>query len=299
MLDPRVDDFNIVAIALAVFSRRVVIKGEKIMLLLRVLPLVTAVALSVVSTARGQSDPGGGLKAEIASVAIPADRRPVVTFKISDGKGRPLELGDLDADSVKFTIAALKAGKSGDSDYQNYVLTKVAGKDYVYKGDIRKPALAETLQPSFDQGGVLAKQRPGLFTYTFKMALPPNFARSATHVVGGEMTRGNRRYAANPLFEFIPAGGKVQVRRNLAETASCNSCHDPMRAHRGTAREVGYCVLCHTAQLTDPETGENLDLKYFVHKLHHRTYRGIKMKILLQIFRNLFYSLMRLSFEVF
>ena len=238
------------------------------MLLLRVLPLVIAVALSVVSAARGQSDPGGGLKAEIASVTVPADRRPVVTFRITDGKSKPLELGDLDADSVKFTIATLKAGKNGESDYQNYVLSKVAGKDYVYKGETGKPALAESLQPGFDPGGVLAKQRPGLFTYTFKTALPPNFARSATHVVGGELTRADRRYAANPLFEFIPAGGKVQVRRALAETASCNTCHDPMRAHRGTAREVGYCALCHTSQLTDPETGENLDLKYFLHKLH-------------------------------
>ena len=35
------------------------------MLLVRVLPLVIAAALSVVSDARGQSDPGGGLKAEI------------------------------------------------------------------------------------------------------------------------------------------------------------------------------------------------------------------------------------------
>ena len=87
---------------------------------------------------------------------------------------------------------------------------------------------------------------------------------AVAYVVGGEMTRASRKFAANPLFEFIPSGGKVPVRRNLAETASCNSCHDPMRAHRGTAREIGYCALCHTAQLTDPETGENLDLKYFL-----------------------------------
>jgi OmcA/MtrC family decaheme c-type cytochrome len=31
---------------------------------------------------------------------------------------------------------------------------------------------------------------------------------------------------------------------------------------------VGYCVLCHTSQLSDPETGESLDFKVFVHKIH-------------------------------
>ena len=71
------------------------------------------------SVAGAQYGADDGLKAEITAVSIPADRRPVVTFRISDGKGRPLELGDLDADGVRFTIAALKAGKSGETDYQN------------------------------------------------------------------------------------------------------------------------------------------------------------------------------------
>ena len=31
---------------------------------------------------------------------------------------------------------------------------------------------------------------------------------------------------------------------------------------------MGYCALCHTSQLTDPESGENLEFKVFVHKIH-------------------------------
>jgi OmcA/MtrC family decaheme c-type cytochrome len=242
------------------------------MKLLRVLLLMSALTFATAPPADCQSVADGGLKAEITGVAIPADRRPVVTFKIADAKGKPLDLEDLDPNSVKFTIAALKVGKSGEQDYRNYILAKVTGKDFVFKGATKKPALAETLQPGFDQGGVLSRARPGVFTYAFKTALPPDFDRKATHVVGGEMTRGERRYAANPLYEFVPAGGKVQARRELAETATCNTCHDPMRAHRGTARETGYCALCHTSQLTDPESGENLDFNFFVHKLHRGKY---------------------------
>ncbi len=242
------------------------------MQLLRVLFLILAVALSTTAVSHSQSAPDGGLKAEIAGVTIPGNRRPVVTIKITDAKGKPLDLEDLDPNSVKFTIAALKVAKSGEQDYHNYILAKVIGKDYVFKGETRKPALAETLQPSADEGGALARARPGVFTYTFKTALPADFDRKATHVVGGELTRGNRLYAANPLFEFVPAGGKVQMRRDLTETASCNTCHDPMRAHRGTAREAGYCALCHTSQLADPESGESLDFKYFVHKIHRGKY---------------------------
>ncbi|HEY2988527.1 MAG TPA: OmcA/MtrC family decaheme c-type cytochrome [Candidatus Binatia bacterium] len=242
------------------------------MQLLRVFSVVLGLILSTAAVVHNQTAPDGGLKAEITGVAIPANRRPVVTFKITDAKGKPLELEELDPNSVKFTIAALTVAKSGEQDYRNYILAKVAGKDYVFKGESRKPALAETLQPSADDGGVLARRSPGVFTYTFKTALPADFDRKATHVVGGELTRAERRYAANPLFEFVPAGGKVQAKRDLVETASCNTCHDPMRAHRGTARAAGYCALCHTAQLSDPETGENLDFNYFIHKLHRGKY---------------------------
>jgi OmcA/MtrC family decaheme c-type cytochrome len=41
-----------------------------------------------------------------------------------------------------------------------------------------------------------------------------------------------------------------------------------LKYHGGAKREAGYCALCHTPQLTDPETGENLEFKVFVHKIH-------------------------------
>ena len=55
-------------------------------MLLRSLFLFTVLALSV-SPGYAQIAGEGGLKAEITGVAIPGDRRPVVTFKIADAKG--------------------------------------------------------------------------------------------------------------------------------------------------------------------------------------------------------------------
>ncbi|HEY3153167.1 MAG TPA: hypothetical protein VGK65_16030, partial [Candidatus Binatia bacterium] len=100
--------------------------------------LITLMLLGLVS-AHAQS-PLGGLKAEITAVVIAANRRPVVTFNVRDIRGKPIDLDELDPNSVKFTIAAQKVGKSGESDYQNYILTKVIGREYVYKGETRKPA---------------------------------------------------------------------------------------------------------------------------------------------------------------
>jgi OmcA/MtrC family decaheme c-type cytochrome len=216
----------------------------------------------------GANSVGAGFKAEVISAKIGSDRRPVVVFRVSDAKGQPLDLDQLDPDSIKFTIASLKTSKGGESAYYNYILTNVAGKEYIYKGEAKKPAFAETMQPDVDRGGTLVKIKPGVFTYTFKTSLPANFDRNATHLVGGEVTRDKSRFVANPLYEFVPSGGKVKTQRAVIETATCNNCHDPLKYHGGTRRAADYCALCHTSQLTDPESGENLEFKVLVHKIH-------------------------------
>jgi len=206
------------------------------------------------------------LNAQIISAIIPPDRRPVVTLKVTNVKNKPLELTELDVESIKFTIAAIERETHHATRYRNYVLSKVSGKPYTYRGETRQPVTAETLQPDVDRGGMLKQTGPGAFTYTFKTVLPPDYDRQATHVVAGEIRDGKE--FANFIYEFVPAGGKVRVERAVVESASCNNCHDPLKAHAGTRREVGYCALCHTPQLTDPETGESLDFKVFVHKIH-------------------------------
>ena len=233
--------------------------------------LVTQILLGVFfsySATSAQISASNGFATEITGVRISADRRPVVTFKLSDGQGKPLELSEVDGQSIRFTIAAIKTNADGQTSYHNYILAKVTGKEYLYKGEAKKPVLTETLQPDFDNGGALARLRPGVFTYTFRTALPANYDRNATHVIGGELSRDKGKFVTNPLFEFVPSGGRVKTQRAVVETASCNNCHDPLKYHGGTKREAGYCALCHTSQLTDPETGESLDFKVFVHKLH-------------------------------
>jgi len=232
------------------------------------LQLIIALVGFVLAPPLVAAQPSDGVTSKITSVAISSERRAVVTFTASDATGKPLELAALDSVGLKFTIATLLTSKSGGGEYRNYLLTKVAGKEYTYKGETKKPALVEALQPSFNQGGALKQLRPGIFTYTFTTALPANYDRNATHVVGGEITRENGKYVANPLFEFVPSGAKVRVQHSVIETASCNNCHDPLKAHGGTQREVGPCALCHTSQLIDPESGESLDFKVFVHKIH-------------------------------
>jgi OmcA/MtrC family decaheme c-type cytochrome len=54
----------------------------------------------------------------------------------------------------------------------------------------------------------------------------------------------------------------------VVRTDGCNNCHDQLSAHGGSRRGVEMCVLCHTPQTTDPDTGNTVDLPVMVHKLH-------------------------------
>ena len=104
------------------------------------------------------------------------------------------------------------------------------------------------------------------FTYVFTSTIPANYDKNATTVVGMQTSRDNRAQIANATFAFVPAGGTPDVRQ-VVTTDACNQCHDPLRAH-GARVEVAYCVLCHSPQSTDVNSGNTVDMKVMTHKIH-------------------------------
>jgi OmcA/MtrC family decaheme c-type cytochrome len=77
------------------------------------------------------------------------------------------------------------------------------------------------------------------------------------------------RAVANATLDFRPDGAAVVSRRDIVTTQACNACHTRLEAHGGARRDVKLCILCHTdSQDIDPETGNSIDFKQLVHKLH-------------------------------
>ena len=253
---------------MSVITRRIAVLASAVAF------VALAAAAFVVSqsspVASGSTNPAGdGVSLKITGTSIPTDLKPVVSFTLTDAKGSPLRLSDVDDGGLRFLIAAIQVDpETKNTKYVNYVVNTVTGRDFVFEGKTTKPALASATQPGVDSGGVFSDQGGGKFSYQFARALPKDFNAGETHAVGGYATRNARAFVSNDAFYFVPAGGPVQVQREVVKTESCNACHDNLAAHGGTRRDTRLCVLCHTAQNRDPETGNTPDFKVMVHRIH-------------------------------
>jgi OmcA/MtrC family decaheme c-type cytochrome len=112
----------------------------------------------------------------------------------------------------------------------------------------------------------------GTYQYTFKkdITTDPNVVYNATltHRVGFEI-RGLVQ-ANNADYTFQPSSGATTgiFAREIVETATCDNCHTMLNAHGGARVEVQYCVMCHSPETTDPYSGNTLDFKVMIHKIH-------------------------------
>ncbi len=205
-----------------------------------------------------------GLNMVIQNVTLPADRRPVVTFRITDDKGQPLDrLGNLTPGSVtsNFMIAYIPANATQYVSYnvrtQTSPITRVSA-----------------IQATGESNGTYTDRGDGTYDYRFALALPENYDRTATHTIGiwsrRDLTEfGLSRYYVNRIWNFVPDGRQVTKIREVVKTASCNACHDPLLLHGTTGRkDVEVCILCHTPQTIDPDTGHTQDMKVLTHKIH-------------------------------
>ena len=214
--------------------------------------------------------PGPGLIVKITKVELPATGNPKVTVTLTDAAGNLVPSRLLEG--AGFTVAQLvEDSPGGDTTYTHYsslLVHSVDGKPYQLNGETKQPALAKTTQAYADSGGTWTDQSDGSLVYTFKDALSSPVAPQLTTLVGVYVYKDKRASVGNDVYTFVPAGGEPKLKREVVTTAACQSCHNPLEAHGGLRRQIGLCESCHTGQTLDPETGNILDLKVMVHRVH-------------------------------
>jgi OmcA/MtrC family decaheme c-type cytochrome len=208
-----------------------------------------------------------GLVITIVSAKVANDGTASVDYKITDPKGLPLDLAGVQtpgAVSVSFCLAYIPKGETQLYSYATRSQTSPITK-------------LSAIQAAADSGGTTQTVAVGEYIYTFKTKAVAKdgsaFDGAATHRLGIYGSRNLTEFDLGTNYEsttldFVPNGSKVASTRDVIRTASCNKCHDDLAFHGGSRRGIDLCVMCHTPQTTDPDTGNTVDLKVFVHKIH-------------------------------
>jgi OmcA/MtrC family decaheme c-type cytochrome len=203
-----------------------------------------------------------GLTITISSASIAPDGTISATYTLADPNGLPLDNTGVTTPgtiSVSFIAAVLPAGQE---QYTAYTTRVQSGA-----------AVPSAINAGADSGGTTTSSAAGVYTYTFKSKAPTGFDVTATHTVGIYGSRDLTVYNlgtnyASATFNFVPNGSPVAHVRDVVKTAACDGCHDQLSHHGGRRRGVELCVLCHTPQSVDQNTGNTVDFKVMIHKIH-------------------------------
>lgn len=203
-----------------------------------------------------------GLNVEIEKVEIPADLKPVIHLTITDNAGQLIPLRELT--DARFILAYLNPSPPEGST-AHYISYNTRTEAAAGGGTV--------LQATYDGAGLggLTQKADGTLSYKFGTALPADYIESATHQIGGQLSRrfpiDKVVYPANADFKFRPDGGMELGGREIVNTETCNVCHTRLAVH-GTRREVQLCILCHNPGSTDGNTGNSVDFAEMIHKIH-------------------------------
>lgn len=209
-----------------------------------------------------QNFPGAsGLAITINSASVASNGTISVTYTLKDSSGLPLDSTGVNTPGV-ISVSYLAAYIPNNAEqYTSYTTSTSTGTAGTFTNAGK------------DTGGVLTALGSGQYTYVYGTKAPTGFDATATHTIGLYATRSLTTYNipnnyASATYNFVPNGAKVSHVRDLVETSSCNSCHDELSFHGGSRRQVALCVMCHQPQTSDPTTGNTVDFKVMIHKLH-------------------------------
>lgn len=205
-----------------------------------------------------------GLFFSIVSANIASDGTISVHYKILDTglTGLPLDITGVQtpgAVSPKYVAAYIPKGQEQYSSYITTTATAVSGG-------------ATATQAAGDSGGTLTTVAVGEYIYTFKNKAPAGFDPTLTNRIAVYGSRSLTAYDlgsyyATATYDFVPAGG-TPAPRDIVRDPDCNSCHSLISFHGGSRVGTALCIMCHQPQTSDPNSGNTLDFKVMIHKIH-------------------------------
>ncbi|MFI5165386.1 MAG: OmcA/MtrC family decaheme c-type cytochrome [Thermoanaerobaculales bacterium] len=207
-----------------------------------------------------------GYNITVGSVTIGADLKPVVDVTFADDAGQPLDRAGVltpGALSMSFILSWWNPATRYYTDYfTRPEVDPVSG---------RHEDQAITAAGTWEDLGI------GHAKFHFTSALPAGYDVTKTNTLGIYGSRAinltdplviSKTYYDNVEYDFRPDAQPVTDTWAKVANATCNQCHDPLSAHGGSRQDVKLCVLCHSSQTVDAETGNTVDMRVMIHKIH-------------------------------
>lgn len=209
----------------------------------------------------GGGEAGAGITLEIEGAEIAADGTATATVLLTDAEGNALQRTGADGTiEVSFVLAHLARDASGNAGQYTAYTTRTQ----------TSPDTGESaVQAAGESDGTWEELGNGRYRYTFSTNIDVTDP-TETHTVGAWAERETEEGSGSDddTFDFVPAGGEVQYRRELTNNEACDQCHTRLSAHGGARREIALCITCHSPQTVDPDTGNTVDMKVMAHKIH-------------------------------
>lgn len=219
----------------------------------------------------------GQYPAEAIITGASASAAGVVTvdFRVSRPGGAPV----VDVPSVRATIARLGsidfAPPMSGPQFTRWV-------PYVYRTETVSGAIypnppgTTATQAWQDDSGTLVNHQDGSYTYTFATNVanvsvggaPVPYERSRKHRVA-IIVGGATGATASATLDFVPDGSADTRSRDVVRTTACQQCHGVnFTVHDGLRLAMDTCVTCHVPGTHDAHSGQSLDLRVLLHKVH-------------------------------
>ena len=194
--------------------------------------------------------------------------RPVIEFQVTDefGIGIP---GFSQNDNVRFsfTVSKLVPGTSAETDnWSTYIRTADQG--------------VQNAQGGTYSNGTLVDNGDGTYRFTFDSEVQAisdvDFEPDLTHRIGIEIRNavvlGRSVEGSDAVFDVQPSSGATEgiTERRIIKQQSCANCHgtEEFAFHGGPRRNVDFCVTCHQKGGIDVGTGNTIDFRVMIHKIH-------------------------------
>jgi len=219
----------------------------------------------------------------IASVTVNTAGKPVVEVRLTNESGRPLK--GLPAGNIGFVLARLEPGVNGAASTWHAITRRTDAfpgspaptpADHVTGTASTSQATTETATAGT---WVESSIQNGVYTYTFSQSLTGisdiPYDGNLVHRVGLEIRTSPNLTATNipannATYTWIPATGQKleQSGREIVSNAACNACHDKLAVHGEARFDLPYCAMCHESYSFDAQSGNTIDLRVMIHKIH-------------------------------